>query len=320
MARYLSQRLLKGILTIFVSVTLTFFILRLIPSDPVSLMIDPKMGPEVKAAMMAQMGLDKPIGQQYLIFLGNLLKGDMGISFASRQPVTTVIMQKLPWTLLLMAIVIFFSVLIGIPIGVWAARRQGQALDRFVGTASMLGISIFIPFLSFALLFVFSYVLKILPTGGAYTPPPAQGLAYVLDVARHAALPALTLFINEVASIVLYTRSSMLEVLKEDYMRTARSKGWGEGYVIWAHGLRNAMIPTATVTGLMVISMMGGAVMTETVYAWPGVGRLIYDSVNALDYPVLQGAFLILSVTVVVIGILTDLIVAWLDPRIKLGS
>jgi peptide/nickel transport system permease protein len=319
MTAYLTRRILKGLLTIFVSVTITFFILRLMPADPVLLVVDPKMGPEVQAAMKAKFGLDKPIGEQYIIFLGNLLKGDLGLSFKTRQPVMEVILSKLPWTLLLMVIVISFSMVVGIPVGVQAAKNRNKGFDRFINTFTVFSISIFIPFLSFAFLYFLAYSLKLFPTGGAYTPPPAKGIDYYLDVARHAVLPSLTLFINQVAAIILYTRNSMLDVLKEDYIRTAYSKGWNEKYVTRVHGLKNAMIPTITVTGLMICSMVGGAVMTETVYAWPGVGRLIYDSVSALDYPVLQGAFLILSATVVVTSILSDLVVAWLDPRIRLG-
>jgi peptide/nickel transport system permease protein len=319
MAPYLTRRILKGLLTIFVSVTITFFILRLMPADPVLLVVDPKMGPEVQAAMKAKLGLDKTIGEQYIIFIGNLLKGDLGISFKTRQPVSEVIMEKMPWTLLLMGIVITASMLVGIPVGVQAAKQRNKGFDRFINTFTVFSISIFIPFLSFAFLYFLAYSLKLFPTGGAYTPPPAKGFDYFVDVARHAVLPSLTLFIQEVATIILYTRNSMQDVLKEDYIRTAYSKGLNEKYVTRVHGLKNAMIPTVTVTGLMICSMIGGAVMTETVYAWPGIGRMIFDSVSALDYPMLQGSFLILSATVVVISILSDLVVAWLDPRIRLG-
>ena len=186
--------------------------------------------------------------------------------------------------------------------------------------AVTLAISIFIPFISFAFLYVFGYLLGLLPTGGAYTPPPAKGFAYFLDVARHAILPTITLFLGNSATIILYSRNSMLDVLKEDYIRTAAAKGWDEKYVTRVHALKNALIPTVTITGLMVGSMIGGAIMTETIYAWPGVGGLIYDAVNAMDYPVLQGAFLLLSVTVVVMNILTDLVVSKIDPRIRLGG
>lgn len=320
MSSYLTKRILKGLFTFFISITLTFFIIRFIPSNPVDILVDPKMGPEVQAAMMERYGLDKSKGEQYIIFLTDLLKGDLGTSFKSGQPVTEVILERLPWTLLLLFIVVIFALLIGIPIGMYAAKRKGKMADKVINFMVTLGISVFTPFLAFAFLYFFSYVLKVLPTGGAYTPPPADGLEYVIDVVKHSILPALTLFSSNVASIIMYTRNSMIDVLEEDYIRTAYSKGLKEKKVIIKHALKNAMIPTITVTGLMIGSMVGGAVLTETIFSWPGLGRLVYDSVNSLDYPVLQGSFIILSFSVILMNIITDIMVAWLDPRIKLGG
>lgn len=320
MGRFLLGRIGKGVLTLFVSVTVTFLIIRLMPADPVSMMVDPKLGPEVQEAMRVAYGLDKTLLEQYLVFWQNLMHFDLGVSFRTQDPVTTVLMQKLPWTMLLLVMVVFLALIVGIPVGMFAAKHKGKFFDKVINIGVTIGISFFVPFLAFALLFVFSYLLKWLPTGGAYTPPPATGLAYGLDVIKHAILPAATLFIANVASIILYTRNSMLDVLNEDYIRTAYAKGLGERDVVRVHALKNAMIPTVTVTGIMVGSLVGGAVMTETIFAWPGIGRLIYDSVGAMDYPVLQGAFLVLAVTVVVMNIITDLVVAWLDPRIKLGG
>lgn len=318
MGNYLIKRIFKSFLTVFISVTLTFLIIRLMPADPVSLLVDPKLSPEVQAEMRKSFGLDKPLGAQFLIYIGNLAKGDLGISFKTREPVSVVLMQRLPWTLLLMFTTLISSLAIGIPLGIAAAKRRNSFFDRTVSVVVTLAISIFIPFLSFAFLYLFGYLLGILPTGGAYTPPPTKGLAYFLDVARHAVLPTLTLFLGNCATIILYSRNSMLDVLKEDYIRTAAAKGWDDRYITRVHALKNALIPTVTITGLMIGSMIGGAIMTETIYSWPGVGRLIYDSVNAMDYPVLQGAFLLLSVTVVVMNVLTDLVVSKLDPRIRL--
>lgn len=320
MAKYLIRRLMKSLLTVFISITLTFLIIRLMPADPVSLMVDPKLSPEVQLEMKKVFGLDKSLPEQFLIYLGNLLRGDLGLSFKTREPVTAVLMQKLPWTLLLMFTTLTTSLAVGIPVGIFAAKRRNSLFDRTVNVVVTLSISIFIPFISFAFLYLFGYLLGLLPTGGAYTPPPGKGFAFFIDVARHAALPTLTLFLGNCATIVLYSRNSMLDVLKEDYIRTAAAKGWDDRYVTRVHALRNALIPTVTITGLVIGSMIGGAIMTETIYAWPGVGRLIYDSVNAMDYPVLQGAFLLLSVTVVVMNILTDLVVSKLDPRIRLAG
>lgn len=320
MSRYLTFRVLKGFVTFFISITITFFIIRFIPSNPVDVLLDPKMGPEVQIAMMEKYGLDKSIGEQYVIFTTNLFKGDLGTSFKTGQPVLEVLMEKLPWTLLLLFIVVIFTLIVGIPIGTYAAKKQGKTADKIINFVVMVGISVFVPFLAFAFLFLFSYVWKIFPTGGAYTPPPAKGWDFVIDVIRHSILPALTLFTANVASVVMYTRNSMVDVLGEDYIRTAYSKGVKESKVIWVHGLKNALIPTITVVGLMIGAMIGGAVMTETIFSWPGVGRLIFDSVSALDYPVLQGSFIVLALSVIVMNIITDVMVAWLDPRIKLGG
>lgn len=320
MARYVTVRIAKAFLTFFVSITITFFIIRFMPSNPVDLLIDPKMGPEVQAAMMEDFGLDKSKGEQYLIFLKQLSQGNLGTSFKSREPVTQVIMQKLPWTILLLFIVVVLSLAVGIPIGVYSAKHRGRLSDKLINIVVMVGVSVFVPFLAFGFLYLFSYCFKLLPTGGAYNPPPAKGIKYVIDVAKHSILPSLTLFTANVASILMYTRNSMIDVLKEDYIRTAYSKGVKENRVIKVHALKNALIPTITVTGLMVGAMVGGAVMTETIFSWPGIGRLIYDSVSALDYPVLQGSFIVLAFSVIIMNIITDLIVAWIDPRISLGG
>ena len=270
--------------------------------------------------MTAQFGLDKPLFIQYLIYLGQLLQGNFGVSFKNRDLVMNVLLQKLPWTMLLLGLSVSLSLFVGIPVGIKAAKNRNGLFDRTVNVVTMIGISLFIPFLSFSLLYLFGYMLRLLPTGGAYTPPPSEGFAFVVDVMRHAILPTFTLFIGNCTSIILYTRNSMIDVQKEDYIRTAYAKGWDDKYVTRKHALKNAMIPTITATGIMISHLMGGAIMTESIYSWPGIGRLIFDSVSALDYPVLQGAFLFLSATTVLINILTDLALAWIDPRVKLGG
>lgn len=320
MLRYLLQRLGRGILTIFVSVTLVFFIIRAMPSDPVALMISPQMTPETQQALMETYGLDKPIGTQYFLYMKELLQGNLGTSFAKRIPVTQYLAEKLPWTLLLLAAVMLIVIVIGISVGLYAAAHKGKLGDRVINILVTMGISIFIPFMAFLLLYLFSFRLKLLPTGGAYTPPRGRGWTYYLDVGKHLILPAIALSITNLANAVLYTRNSMIDVLQEDYIRTAYSKGNSRGRVLRIHALRNAMIPTVTVIGMQIGFMVGGATVTETVFSWPGIGRLVYDSVNALDYPVLQGAFLVMAVAVVIMSFLTDLMVAWLDPRIKLGG
>ena len=320
MLRYLIRRLGRGLLTIFVSVTLVFFIVRAMPSDPVALMISPQMSPEAQQALIESYGLDKPKGTQYFLYMRELIHGNLGTSFAKRIPVTEYLAEKLPWTLLLLFAVMLIVIIFGIGIGLFAAAHKGKLADRLINIAVTMGISVFIPFMAFLLLYLFAFKLKALPTGGAYTPPKGAGLDFYLDVAKHLVLPAVALSITNLANAVLYTRNSMIDVLREDYIRTAYSKGNSKGRVLRVHAMKNALIPTVTVIGMQIGLMVGGATVTETVFSWPGVGRLIYDSVNALDYPVLQGAFLLMAVSVVIMSFLTDLVVAWLDPRIKLGG
>lgn len=320
MLRYILRRVLRAIPTIFVSVTLVFFIVRGMPSDPVALMISPQMSEETQQALIESYGLDKPLGTQYMLYMKELCKGNLGTSFAKRIPVTEYLMEKLPWTLLLLFAVMLIVILIGIPVGLFAAAHKGKFSDRIINIIVTMGISVFIPFIAFLLLYVFAFRLRISPTGGAYTPPKGAGMQYYLDVAKHLILPAVTLSITNLANAVLYTRNSMIDVLREDYIRTAYAKGNSRGRVMRVHAMKNALIPTVTIIGMQIGVMVGGATVTETVFSWPGVGRLIYDSVNALDYPVLQGAFLLMAVSVVLMSFLTDLVVAWLDPRIKLGG
>jgi peptide/nickel transport system permease protein len=317
MGRYIVFRLLKGCMTFFVAVTLTFLIIRLMPGDPTTAFISDSLSPQDAEAIKVSFGLDKPVPEQYVLFLRNLVKLDLGYSFFYKDAVITVLGNRLWWTLLLMTSALSVTLLIGIPLGVYAAKHKGKLLDQSINVMVIIGISIFIPLLAFLLLYIFSYKLRLTPVGGAYTPGVARA-DFLPDVVRHLILPCATLVIIYLASIVLYTRNSMLDVLKEDYIRTARAKGVSDRVVTWAHALRNAMIPTVTVTGLMLGKMVAGAVLTETVFSWPGVGTMIYDAVQKQDYPLLQGAFLVLALSVIVMTLITDLIVAWLDPRIKL--
>lgn len=311
MVRYLLKRLGRGILTILLSVTLVFFIVRAMPSNPVDLMVSPQMSEEAQQALIEEFGLDQSKLTQYGLYMKELLHGNLGSSFAKRIPVSQYIAEKLPWTLLLLAAVMLIVILIGISVGLYAAAHKGKLSDRVISVLVTMGISVFIPFMAFLLLYIFSFKLKLLPTGGAYTPPKGTGWSYYGDVAKHLILPAIALSITNLANAVLYTRNSMIDVLHEDYIRTAYAKGNNKGRVLRVHALKNALIPTVTVIGMQIGFMVGGATVTETVFSWPGIGRMVYDAVNALDYPVLQGAFLVMAVAVVIMSFLTDLVVAW---------
>lgn len=316
MLDYIIFRTLKGALTFLAAVTLTFLILRLMPGDPTTIFISDSMSPEDVAALNSTLGLDRSMVEQYVIFLVNLVKLELGQSFFYKEPVIDIIGPRLFWTLLLVGSALALTVMIGVPFGIFAAVYRGRGLDQAITTGTVIGISIFIPLLAFVLIYVFSLQLGLTPVGGAYSPGQDGNL--VLNVIRHMVLPVITLVLVSLAQVVLFTRSSMLDVLKEDYIRTARAKGAGENRVLWGHAIRNAMIPTVTIIGLMIGKMVAGAVLTETIFAWPGIGSMIYEGVQKQDYPLLQGAFIVLAFSVIVMTLITDLVVAWLDPRVKL--
>lgn len=319
MLQYLTLRILKGALTFLAAITVTFLIVRLMPGDPMTAFISDSMSPQDVAALNTLLGLDKSILEQYFIFLRNLVHLELGQSFFLKEPVGEIIVPRLGWTLLLVGTSLFITLLIGIPLGVYTARHKGKWVDQAVSTLIVLGISIFIPLIAFILVYVFSLGLDWTPVGGAMTPG-VDDSERLGDIALHMVLPTITLVIVNLAQIVLYTRGSMLDVLKEDYIRTARAKGVSDRGVTWGHAMRNAMIPTVTVTGLMLGKMVAGAVLTETVFSWPGVGSMIYEAVQKQDFPLLQGAFIVLAFSVIVMTLVTDLVVAWLDPRIKLSG
>ncbi len=318
MTNYIIKRIIRGIITLLIAVSVTFLILRFMPGDPTTIMLDPRMNEAARARLLKEFGLDKSLIVQYFLYIRQLLKGDLGYSFIYRTPVTQVILSRLPWTLLLMGLTQVVTMLIGIPLGVIAGYRKGTLLDHLINAFTIFGISVFIPWLGITLLYFFGYRIPIFPIGGAYTPG-VEGITYLKDVFMHLVLPVLTLTLIYLANYVLYMRASMVDVLSEDYIRTARSKGVTENTVVWKHAVRNALIPTVTMAGLLLGRMVSGAVLTETIFSFPGVGRMIYEAVGQQDFPVLQGAFLILAISVIAMNILTDLIYAYLDPRVQLN-
>ncbi len=317
MSRYIAERVLKGVATLLITITLTFLIVRLLPSDPALMMLGEMFTAEQRDALIAQFGLDKPLLQQYFIYLGNLVRGDLGMSFFQRRPVMTVIREKLPWTLLLMITTQILTMVVGIPLGIYSGYKRGSLFDQVVNAVAIFGVSVFVPWLGFTLLYFFGYRMPIFPIGGAYKIG-TSGFAHFVSIGRHLVLPVTTLMVIYLANYVLYTRGSVIDVMEEDYIKTARSKGMKERRVLWKHAAKNAMIPTVTMAGMMLGQMVGGAVLTETIYAYPGVGRMIYQAVGQQDYPVLQGAFIILALSVIVMNIVTDIAIVYLDPRIKL--
>jgi peptide/nickel transport system permease protein len=314
---FVLKRLGRGLITIWFAVTVTFLLLRLLPSDPATAIASNNMTPEIRASLLAQYGLDQSLPVQYVKYLGELVQGNLGVSFSQSISVSDSLMEHLPWTLLLVGAALVLTILLGIPLGVLAAARAGRMWDRIVQMIAVTGQSLFVPSIGILLLYVFGLQLGWFPIGGAYTDGTYGGEWY-LSVIGHLILPCFSLVLVQLGSYVLTVRSTLIEALGEDYVTLARANGLPYRRVLWKHALRNALLPTTTLVGLQIcLYMVGGVVLIETVYAYPGIGRGIFDAVIRLDYPVLQGAFLLLAVVVVVINMLTDIVYGVLDPRVK---
>jgi peptide/nickel transport system permease protein len=315
-ALFALRRIGRGLITILFAVTVTFLLLRLLPGDPALAIASPSMTDETRAALLTQYGLDQPLIVQYALYLGQLVQGNLGTSFTQSIPVIDVLMQRLPWTLLLTVSSLVLTVLIGVPLGVIAASRKNRFLDRLVQVFGVTGQSLFVPSVGVVLLFVFGLNLRWFPIGGAYDEG-VYGLEWYGSVLSHLVLPVVSLTLIQLGSYVLTMRATLIEALGEDYITLAKAKGVPHRAILWKHAVRNAMLPATTLMGLQLGFVVGGAVLTETVFAYPGIGRGIYEAVTQLDFPVLQGAFLLLAVTVVIANLLTDIAYGFLDPRVK---
>ncbi len=316
MLSYIAKKVFRAVLTIWIAVTVTFFLLRLLPADPTLLVIEGDMTPEMQESLRARFGLDKPLHIQYGLYLAQLVSGDLGVSFRQLAPVADIILARLPWTLLLAGSAFLVTLLVGIPLGVHAAVKRGKAVDKVVQFFGTTSNAIFVPSLAILLLVVLGANLALFPIGGSIDPD-TRGVAAYLSLFHHLALPLFSLVLVQIGPYALTLRTNMLEVLGEDYIKSARARGLSQRRVVWRHALRNAILPALTLMGLQLGTLVGGAVLTETIFAYPGVGRLIYESVQQLDYPVLQGAFVMLAFTVVVANLLTDMIAMLLNPRIR---
>lgn len=312
MLYYIARRLLAFIPTMFIAVTMVFLFTRLVPGDPAGILAGHQLATEETILRIhRELGLDQPIWVQYWIWLTNVLRGDFGYSIFLGQPVADVVLARLPVTLSMTILSMFFALLIAIPLGVLAASRRNSLVDTTTTIISVLGMS-FPPFwLGFMLILLFSITLGWLPTSG-YRPMSA-GIDQWL---RHLILPSLALCLSEIALLARTTRASMLEVLSKEYVTTARAKGLGRTRVIYGHALQNAMIPVVTVAGLSFAIVLGGSVIIENVFALPGVGRLVVDAALRRDYPVIQGAVVYLVLISLMVNLLIDLSYSLINPKI----
>lgn len=294
---------------------LSFAIMKAAPGDPMALMMDPTISAGDREKFIEKYGLDEPEHVQYLKWLGNMIQGDFGTSIVRKgTPVTDLIMARLPNTLLLMLVSTILALLISIPLGVLSAGRPYSKLDYGITFTSFIGLAVPNFWLGLILIMFLAVNLGWFPTGGVMTLNADFSL---WDRIHHLILPAFVLATADMAGLTRYTRSSMLDVLRQDYMRTARAKGFKENRVVYKHGLRNGLLPVITIFGLMIPSFIGGAVVTEQIFSWPGLGKLFVDSAFQRDYPVIM-AMTVISATLVVIGnLVADILYAMVDPRIE---
>ncbi|SDG32569.1 peptide/nickel transport system permease protein [Sinosporangium album] len=314
--KFIGVRLLRGLLTLWFAVTVTFFLVRLLPGDPVLAVADPNMTEELRAKLLADFGLDQPLMVQYLDYLRQLVQGNLGMSFRQSLPVTEVLMERLPWTLILTMSAMVATVVIGIPLGVLAATKARGWADRLIQIGGITAQSLFVPSVGIFLLYTLGVLLGWFPIGGAIDPD-ATGFAATLSMLHHLVLPCLSLVLIQLGSYVLTMRSTLMEALGDDYVALAKAKGVRPSAVVWKHAVRNALLPTTTIAGIQLGMLFGGAVLTETIYAYPGIGRAIYEAVGQMDFPVLQGAFVLLAAAVVAANLLTDIAYGFLDPRVR---
>ncbi|ASB90122.1 ABC transporter permease [Bacillus sonorensis] len=315
MITYIIRRTLMSIPILLGITILSFAIMKAAPGDPMALMMDPTISAADREKFIEKYGLNEPEHIQYLKWLGNMIQGDFGTSIIRKgMPVSELIMARLPNTLLLMLVSTILALLISIPFGVLSARRPYSKLDYGITFTSFIGLAVPNFWLGLILIMFLAVNLGWFPTGGVMTINSDFSL---WDRVHHLILPAFVLAAADMAGLTRYTRSSMLDVLRQDYMRTARAKGFKENRVVYKHGLRNGLLPVITIFGLMIPSFIGGAVVTEQIFSWPGLGKLFVDSAFQRDYPVIM-AMTVISAALVVIGnLIADILYAVVDPRIE---
>ena len=313
-ARFLARRVLYSVVVLVGVLVVVFALVHLVPGDPVRIALGTRYTPEAYEALRSASGLDRPLVTQFVSYLGSALTGDLGVSFRNGDPVTVTLLERLPATVSLGLVGIVIALLIALPAGIWSGLREGRMSDAIVRVSSQFGVSIPDFWLGILLIALFASTLGWLPTSG-YRPlfeDPAGWL-------RHIVLPGLTVGLVAAAILTRYVRSAVLEVASTGYVRTARSKGLPPRVVTSRHIVRNALVPVLTITGIQLATILGGVIVVEVVFAWPGLGRLVYNAVAARDYPLIQGAVLLIAVLFLLINLIVDALYAVVDPRIRLS-
>ncbi|OLS34718.1 ABC transporter permease [Bacillus sp. MRMR6] len=312
---FILKRIIGAIPLLFLISIIAFLLVNFMPGNPVDMMIDTTITGAELEKRKEQLGLNDPLPVQYVSWLKEVVGGNLGYSMSKGAPVTELIKERVPATMLLMGLSLILSLMIAIPIGVLSATKQYSIWDYILTFFTLAGVSIPTFFLGLSFIYIFAVKLGMFPTGMMGTPGVEPS---IMDTAKHLILPMSVLGLHGAAVYTRYMRSSMLEIIKQDYIRTARSKGSKERKVIFVHALRNGLIPIVTLIGLSVPTLFSGAVITEQVFSWPGVGKLMVDSVFSRDYPVLMALILITAFLVVLGNLLADILYSFVDPKVKL--
>ncbi len=317
---YIFGKLIEIVIIFFVIMTALFFLFRLSPGDPISKVVDPMLTPEDIQHLIQQMGLDKPIWEQYVIYLKNFFTGNFGVSFHYGEPVFKIIKQRLGWTILLFTSSTVLAAMAGVFLGKIAAWNKGNRLDSFMSISALVCYTLFIPWFALLLLWLLGFKFGLFPLGGILSPELWVGnsswFIKLLDIIHHMILPLATLFIINLGSYLLLMRSSMLSVLREDYIITARAKGLSEKMIRNKHAAKNAALPVVTSVGLSLAFSINGGALTEQIFTWPGIGRELIFAVSNNDYPLAQACFLLIALVVLLANLIVDLLYSYLDPRI----
>lgn len=319
MTRYLVRRMLQTIPLLFGVIALTFVLVHVSPGDPVHILGGDGGDAAYYASMRAKFGLDRPLPEQLVIYFGSALHGDFGYSYVQRRPVFDVIADRIPATALLMLSALFISTLLGVFLGTVAARRLNRPPDHAITIATLVGGATPAFWLGQVLVLVFAAGLGWFPVQGMTSARGvAPGIDAVLDLLRHLVLPVATLGFLQLALITRITRNGLVDALREEYIRTAYAKGLRPSTIVWRHALRNVLLPIVTVVGSHFGTLLTGAVLTEIIFAWPGLGRLLFDATTSRDYPLLMAMFIVASISVIAANLLTDIAYTALDPRVRL--
>lgn len=317
MGRYIGRRLMISIPLLLLITIIAFLLLQIAPGDPLNAYLPPDapLPPEQREALRRELGLDQPLVIRYFYWLREAVQGNLGVRSVNFEPVSTAIGNRLGPTLLLMTTALAIGIATGLVLGVISALKKYSILDYVLTVLAFLGVSFPVYLAGLIGLYVFALILGWVPAGGMTTPGRDGG--GTLDVLKHLILPAAIISLNYVAATMRYTRSAMLEVLDQDYIRTARAKGMEENVIITRHALKNALMPIITIIGSYVPNLLGGAVFIESIFSWPGMGRLFVEGVTARDYPLVMGLILILAVIILIVNLLTDIAYAAVDPRVR---